>query len=426
MTATVRTAKVRWVERVLLVATLSMVACSSPEENEGTQETLLVGTWYSAPGELESFQEIVNDFKADAPDVLVDIVPISLEPGERLEQYHGDAKWDMGVQMAPFMGGMTDVVVDLNGISELESLKGTIDPLLAGVMEQESKWLGVPLSIHRLNTLIYDLDSLATLGFDHAPSTIQEYTELCEAYVDGGKVGPKPLGTGGAADPRSLLLFVVGFLPKEVVFGTAEDPLPAMQEVFALLDMYLENDCLHQVGDENESGVSWDDSMQDFIDGKAAMVVEPPWAVGLLVANGRFPGIDFRTASPLAESPYVYTAEFLTVNAETKSLSAATKFLARALNLQTQLDFTAIRGSIPAVTIDDPETTISNAGTKESYLEYVSALEDGRVGPMAPWIGAGPKPPTFLTPYFAGSMTSAEAIDGFLCTEPTYPDFPCD
>jgi ABC-type glycerol-3-phosphate transport system substrate-binding protein len=317
---------------------------------------------------------------------------------------------------------MADVAVDLGTISSLDTAIAEAHPRLAGAMKPGAEVLGLPMSFVWLNGLVYDLDVIAT-----PPSTHQDYYDLCDAYVTGGSVGPKPLGMSTiAADPRAYLILMLGWIPADVLFEQVADPYPALEAFFDLSQHYLDSDCIATAGDLNASGSSWDEAVQLVADGNAMLGMNADWARGYLVANGLVPGTDFGAASALGTGAYIYTAEFMVANADSPRSEQVNNFMEVVGSLSSQLSFAQYRGTIPGLTIDNPTTQISDAGTLSNKQAFDAAEASNRIGPMRPWIASGTKPGNYLKPFFEGTMTKADAIMGYLCGDgAAYTGYAC-
>jgi len=226
---------------------------------------------------------------------------------------------------------------------------------------------GVPVNIHRINSLFYNKRVFAELQLE-PPESLDDLYEIAAEIEQRNTASDAepiiPLVVSGKETWTVSLLFFENLLP--AVAGT-EFYLKYFQGEYsgdheAMLNVLEETERLWEMVRRNDPDVmsrSWSDAVAQVATGRAAMVVMGDWAKGSLqspphelVAGEDFGQIPF----PGTDGTFVYTADTFTAPEGSANPAAALDWLRTVASAEGQRAFNPIKGSIPARKVGvDPE-----------------------------------------------------------------------
>ncbi len=379
----------------------------------GNNDPLKLATWWAVGSEQESLQRVITEFRADNPGANVELVAAVNAPDPRRELYH-TIEWDVAQESGQdLVENVRDIAVDLNSVPELASTLANIDRVFLDLVTVDNQVIGLPMALHRENTLHYASEVVA-----NPPETLADLRGMCESYLSGGSTGPKPLALGEPVADNEWILRILleAMLPGEVLAGTAADPLPAFTAALEVIDYYAANECFH-------FAARWEQAAHALIDDasmggrQAAMFIHGDWAKGYLIQNGEQAGVDFGvTTTPGANGAYYFNLDTLAVRAASPRRDLAIQFMVTALSAEGQIAFSEIKGSTPAVHIDNPETQMSDPALRATYQELVDAQAGERFIAVPVWVGPSG---ALLRPLFDRTRTVAEVAQDLIGIYPT-------
>jgi len=373
-------------------------------------QVLKVASSWSSPSEQEALQVVLDAFEQQTG-ATVEVVALAQDRVERIAQYQ-NSDWDVGqdnffnlpTSFADGNGGFT--ALDLSSVSELAPALEPLFPKVREALSADGEILGFPMNLHRENTLHYST-SLAT-----PPTTLAELQAMCDDYVAGGRVGPKPLAIA-PADWLYRILFQ-SMLPPDVVAATADNPRPSFLAAGEVIEHYLENDCLWIA--PNEQG--WQEAASAILDDQALMYIHGDWAKGYLVQLGATPDVDFDVApAPGSTGAFYYGIDTFAVNKSSPRLELAIEFARIALTPTVQAGFSTRKGSTPGILFDDPDTAFTDSSLRATYLELEGSMQAGTAFPISPWLGNDGA--ALLVPLRDGEKTADQVATDFMTVYPT-------
>lgn len=371
---------------------------------------LKVASSWSSPSEQEALQVTLDAFQRQTG-ATVEVVALAQDRMERIEQYR-NSDWDvaqdnffnLSTSFADGNGGYN--ALDLSSVSELETSLAQVFPKVREALSAGGEILGFPMNLHRENTLHY------STALENPPTTLTELRAMCDDYVAGGRVGPKPLAIA-PADWLYRILFE-SMLPPDVVAATAANPRPSFLAAGEVIQHYLDNDCLWIAPTEQ----GWQEAAGAILADEALMYIHGDWAKGYLVQLGATPGVEFDVApAPGSTGAFYYGIDTFAVNESSPRLDLAIEFARIALTPEVQAGFSTHKGSTPGILFDDPSAAFSDSSLRATYLELEASMEAGTAFPISPWLGNDGA--TLLVPLRDGEKTADQVASDFMTVYPS-------
>ncbi|MEO8182978.1 MAG: ABC transporter substrate-binding protein [Deltaproteobacteria bacterium] len=376
-----------------------------------TRVLKVASSWFSA-SEQEALQVTLTAFQQQTG-ATVEVVPLKQTQSERTVQYQSN-EVDVGQEnfynltnsFSNSAGELT--ALNLAEQGELTAGISKLFPQVRTALTVQGQLIGIPMNLHRENTLHYVKSLMAT-----PPTTLAELKQVCTDYVAGGKVGAKPLAIA-KADWVYRIAFE-SMLPSAVVAGTAgtsaaHDSFAAAADV---IDYYRAQDCLWVAPDEQ----GWAQAAQALIDGKAKMLIHGDWAKGYLVQLGWRAGTDFDVVSaPGSDGAFYYGIDTFAINKNSPRKDLAIQFIKIALTASVQASFSEKKGSTPGIVFDDPEHAFTDPSLKTTYAQLSAGLAAGTAVPVPPWLGNQGGP--LMVPLRDGEKNAEQTATDFMTVYP--------
>ena len=313
---------------------------------------LVINTDTSDPAPKEAFQNLINGFQAENPDITVkwnlfDHEGYKTSIRNFLTADAPDlANWYAGNRMLPFVkAGLFEPVDDVwkdNGLSDSMGAS-------QGSMTIDGQIWGVPYTYYQWG-VYYRKDLFAQNGIS-APSTWDEFIAAGEALKAAGitpiTIGTKYLWTAAGVFDY-LNLRTNGFeFHQDLTNGKIAWTDPRVRETFKNWGQLVEAGFFI----DNHAAFSWQEALAPMVQGKAAMYVMGNFAVAPLREAGltddqlgffQFPVID--PSVPLAEEAPTDTIH---IPANAKNKVEAKKFLAYLARADVQGEMNKTLGQLP-------------------------------------------------------------------------------
>ena len=313
---------------------------------------LVINTDTSDPAPKEAFQNLINGFQAENPDITVkwnlfDHEGYKTSIRNFLTADAPDlANWYAGNRMLPFVkAGLFEPVDDVwedNGLSDSMGAS-------QGSMTIDGQIWGVPYTYYQWG-VYYRKDLFAQNGIS-APSTWDEFIAAGEALKAAGitpiTIGTKYLWTAAGVFDY-LNLRTNGFeFHQDLTNGKVAWTDPRVRETFKNWGQLVEAGFFI----DNHAAFSWQEALAPMVQGKAAMYVMGNFAVAPLREAGltddqlgffQFPVID--PSVPLAEEAPTDTIH---IPANAKNKVEAKKFLAYLARADVQGEMNKTLGQLP-------------------------------------------------------------------------------
>jgi glucose/mannose transport system substrate-binding protein len=373
---------------LLLLAIVALVgsACggdTTTDETDGPTSTetsapgaggeVEVFSWWTAGGEAEGLEAMIEVFDATYPDF--EFVNAAVAGGagtnaravlaSRLAANDPPSSWQ-GHAGQELIG--TYVAADqLEGLNFLYEEEGWFDVMpetLVPLISEDGEVYSVPVNIHRANVMWYLPDTLESADVE-VPTTWDEFLEVAETLE---AAGITPLAMGEQWTTLHLFETVLlGMMSPEAYNGLWDGTTDwAGSEVTAAIEMFGK---VLDYTNSDSSTLAWEQATQLVIDGDAAFNVMGDWAEGYFKAQGLDPddGSFGWAPSPGTDGMFQFLSDSFVLPKNAKNRDGAIAWLKVAGSIEGQDAFNPVKGSIPARTDGD-------ASLYDAYLQ--SAMDD--------------------------------------------------
>jgi len=312
-------------------------------------------SWWTAGGEAEGLQALIDEFKKQYPSVNVINAAVAGGAGTNAKavlktrmmggdppdsfQVHGGSElidtWVKSGMMEP--------------ITDIYKKEGWMDKFPAGLVAMvtyNNEIYAVPSNVHRGNVLWYNKSIFAANNLT-PPTTFDEFFAVCEKLKAKGvtplSIGTREkwpithlfeailLGVGGPAFYRDLFSGKIAWTDAHV--KQSLDMLKKMMK-------YVNSD---------HAALTWDQACGLVLNGKAAMNIMGDWAKGYFLANNWVADKDFGAVpAPGTSGNFIVVTDTFGLPKGAKNPVATKEFLKVVGSVQGQIAFNLKKGSIPA------------------------------------------------------------------------------
>jgi glucose/mannose transport system substrate-binding protein len=341
-----------------------------------------VFSWWTAGGEAEGLNAMVEIFKKENPNVNFINATVAGGAGSNAQavlatrMQANDPPDSFQVHAGHELIDSWVVADKMEPVTFIYEDNGWLDKYPQGVIDILSKdgeiW-SVPVNIHRSNVLWYNKQIFADNNLT-PPTNFDEFFQVADALKAQG-ITPLALGDNGiwAATHlfESVLLGTLG--PdkyKGLWDGTTDWNGP---EVKSALDTFTR---MLDYVNEDHAALSWDQAAQVLVDGDAAMTVMGDWAEGYFKSVGWTPDQEFGwVPSPGTQGTFLMLSDSFGLPKGAPNRDNAVAWLTLAGSKEGQDAFNPLKGSIPARTDGD-------RSLYDIYLQ--SAMDDFSNDTIAP------------------------------------------
>ena len=321
--------------------------------------------WWTAGGEKEALSALLEGFQEAYPDVEVENNPAPGGAGSALDTViknrvlNEDPPSTFQIWPGKALFPYTDADL-LNNISDsVWSENGMTDTYLDGVQEAAKggtdQFVSVPINIHRLNNLFYNVEVVEKAGVD--PTDIDDPEQLLDALdTIAQETDATPMAQQTQSPWSTVQLWEMVFLGQQGVGAyetfLAGDVASMESEVTASLQLLVDYSEYYP-GDAGS--ISWDQANAQVIEGDAAVIHQGDWAAGQYRATD---GFEYdsgwrNVAFPGTDGVYSLVMDSFVYPTNNPSPEATEKFLRYAGTADAQRRFNVPKGSIP------PRTDVS-------------------------------------------------------------------
>jgi glucose/mannose transport system substrate-binding protein len=365
------------------------------EAEPGGPETVEIFSWWSSGREAEALQAIIDVHHETYPDaeIINRALPFPDEARDELEvrMQAGDPPDTFQAYVG---GDLLQWVGDTQGETLLEDLddlaeqQGWLDVFPAPAVQFASSGghlYGVPIGIHRVNTLYYSIEIFEEQNMD-PPGT---YEELKHACIDLKAAGITPLGLGNLGNWTLAQVAFEMIMPAIAGAGYYhsfwignEDPSDPRVEatLTETLWFYCGDDPTNCDGyfNENVDEIDWTAGMDLLVNGQVAMAPMGDWARVYLESRDWVAGVDFGAvpfpALEGVDAAYVFTADTFNLPKGANNPGGARRLLRTMGSVEGQVAFSAKKGSIPVRTdIDAAEYDQLDAVHAQTMQDFKDA-----------------------------------------------------
>ncbi|MDQ5824997.1 MAG: ABC transporter substrate-binding protein [Chloroflexota bacterium] len=338
-------------------------------------------SWWTAGGEAEGKNDILNLYKQLYPNVEVIDAAVAGGGGDRAKavlktrmqgndppdtfQVHAGPELIDGYVVADRMEAVTDI---FNG---LENRSAFPSQLLSMISLNEQIY-AVPANIHRGNVLFYNKQVFEDNGIDGTPTTWDEFF----AAADTLKAKNIPaLAVGGKDTWAVTMLFEDILLTtagpgkyNALMAGEVEWTDQSVVDALALLKKIWEGGYVNT----DFSALTWDDAAGQVLNGEAGMTIMGDWAKGYFQANDDDWAENFGWApSPGTGGIFKVISDTFGVPKGAKNAQNVKNFLDLLASKTGQVVFNLRKGSIPART--DVDTSQFDVYMQDATEDFSSA-----------------------------------------------------
>ncbi len=378
----------RMQRNLLGLAGLLLVTACSDEPTMGSEVTVEILSWWSSKSERAALDALLDVHAEHYPDVRVinaaednaeearARLPDRLRRGLPPDTFQANIGQDL-FQWVLFDGRNDErsTVSSLDDIAREENWFDVFPPSVVSALSYEDRLYGVPVNIHRLNTLFYNRPILEREDLD-PPATLEEFHATLATLVERGYEHPLSIGN---EDDWTMSLFAMENLFPAIAGaefyasyweGDEEPEHELMQETLAqLLAMwpYFNDDAME---------ASWTDGVERLFaeerTDQAVFTVMGDWAKGHLQAEGYVAGEDFDWVPfPGSKDTFVFTSDCFPMPLGAPHPVEVTDLLVTFGSRRAQLAFNQYKGSLPARTDIEPADDL-DALTRRTWDDFQS------------------------------------------------------
>jgi multiple sugar transport system substrate-binding protein len=341
--------------RGALIALMAGAAIAAPAQ----AETLVVYTDTSDPAPRQAFQELIDGFKAENPDITVEWQVFDHEGYKTqirnfLTANAPDvAAWYAGNRMLPYVNA--NLFEDVSDLWEEEGLTETLASAQSSMTIGDGIW-GVPYTYYQWG-IYYRADIFEEQGLE-VPATWDELLEVSAALKEAGitpfSIGTRaPWTTGGWFDYINLRTHGYDF-HMELTNGEVPWTDDRVRETMANWRELIDPGYFT----ENPTAYDWQETVPFFVNGQAAMYLMGNFAVAAFREGGLtddqigfMPFPEITPDIPRAEDAPTDT---LHIPANAKNKEDARKFLAYLARADVQTKLNETLGQLPVNSEADP------------------------------------------------------------------------
>ncbi|WP_049925496.1 ABC transporter substrate-binding protein [Halopiger goleimassiliensis] len=342
------------------------------EEEPDEFEPLEIAHWWTAGGEEEAFDALVEGFEEAYPEIEVDSSPSPGGAGSALE---ADVRNRVVDQNPPstFQVWPGQALTDYTDEDLLYDIGDHVwddemeDAYMDGPIDAarpNGDFVAVPINIHRLNNLFYNVDVVEEAGVD--PAEIDSPSELLDAMADVDDAGYVGMAQQTQSEWSTLQLWaqvLLGEYGADTYETFIEGDVEAVEsEVRDSLEIVV--DYSEYFNEDASSMADWDDASAYINRGEAAFFHQGDWAAGEYEADDDLEyGEDWdHVAFPGTEDMYALNMDSFVFPVYNPSPNATLRFLQYAGSVDAQERFNPPKGSIP------PRTDVSD----EAFTPFLS------------------------------------------------------
>jgi glucose/mannose transport system substrate-binding protein len=414
-----------------------LCACAEGEPADLAAETgqahaggaVEIFSWWTSGGELDALQAVLEVHEDEVPTARVrnaavefaekarDELRTRMERGLPPDTFQANIGADL-FRWVLFNGHdqRSTKVESLQTLAQQSGWLEAFDETVLDAASYDGELYGVPLNVHRINTLFYRKDLFEEHGLT-PPESLEELRELCEQIRDDDDIqasrdgGVSCLALGNKWDWtlslwtfEMLLPAIAGAQYYERFWLGEEAPSDGYleQAVDEALWFYCGGADREQCGQRSHfnldvNDVDWDEGIGKLASGDALMAPMGDWAKGLLDAEGLRSGVDYDAMPfPGTAGTYVFTSDTFPLPKGAQNRQGAIALLETFASREGQEAFNIAKGSIPARTDVDRDAfdevaqrTMDDFDGADHKVKALSGLMRGDVMPdLAPMLKA--------------------------------------
>ncbi|WP_411963692.1 ABC transporter substrate-binding protein [Haloferax sp. YSMS24] len=331
----------------------------------GGGQTFEIVHWWTAGGEQEALNALLEGFQEAYPDVEVENNPAPGGAGSALDTVIKNRVLNQnppstfqiwpGKALFPYTDAdlLTDISDSVWGKNDMQN--AYLDGVQEAAKGGTDNFVSVPINIHRLNNLFYNTSVLESAGVD--PASIESPSDLTSALETVASETDAVPMAHQTQSPWSTVQLWETILIGEAGVGAFEtftngDVSSVEDEVKSALQTLVD---YSDHFPEDAGSISWDQGNSMVVEGDAAFIHQGDWAAGQYNAADDFAyDSDWgNVAYPGTEGVYSLVMDSFVFPTNNPSPDATEKFLTYCGTTDAQERFNTKKGSIP------PRTDVS-------------------------------------------------------------------
>ncbi len=354
----------------MLAATfaLAVSACGATETGGNTtsttsgtpqiEPTVQLFSWWSAPGEAEALQAIIDIYRKQHPgarvtnDGSLQGIDVRTKLDKLIESSPPDVFQDNAYYLEALLKAHPGRVKSVDDFFEEPTLKAAVLPGLLDQVRVDGHIAALPVCVHRENVMFYGKQIFAEQKLE-PPKTMSEFLDVCQKLK---AAGITPLATGGQGWILNnmftqLIAGTMGYaMFKDFITGAKPPTEPGIAAALkSAIDTFAT--VLANYVDPKQSrdpSFGWSEAAEAVHSGKAAMYLHGDWVKGYLVQLGWTPGVDFGLlGGPGAPEVFLFEADVFGLPEHAPHPADGHDFLSVVASKEGQIAFSRLKGSTP-------------------------------------------------------------------------------
>lgn len=264
----------------MLLMAMVLSSCSSTGNNEVVHLTFWTTT---AGAETEFFKQKIDSFQVDHPNIEVDLVEVPFSSAsnqfktailgdQSVDVFRADASWISELADLGILYPLTNLITD-------EELSGYMESAISTEMYQGELY-GLP-SVIDAPALLYNKRILKEAGYTSPPETMDELLEIAKSVTHNDRYGIYVSNDAYYALPY-IWAFGGGMISDDrKIEITSEDTIKGLEFM-----LKLQQEGVSQPYSDFTN--AYNVMMDDFKNGRVAMILNGPWAVSDIITGSEF------------------------------------------------------------------------------------------------------------------------------------------
>jgi multiple sugar transport system substrate-binding protein len=279
---------------LVLMTNFVVSGCSSSQQNRRSPQIILtIAGWQSTPQEKQALQKLIQDFETDNPQIDVkyevinsqymDVIQTRLAGDNAPDIFYLDALEAPALIQQGVLEPMNSYISEDFDLEDFE-------PSLINAFQERDKIYGIPKDFSTL-ALFYNRQMFDSVGLKQPPKTWTELLTFSQKLTVRSSEQTTQYGLGISPELARQYFTIKAFggdLLNQAGESVFAEP-NALKGLQLIVDQYQIEKTSTQPAD-----VGANSGTDLFGQGKAAMVIEGPWAIPYLKEN--FPNLEFATA----------------------------------------------------------------------------------------------------------------------------------
>jgi len=272
-------------------------------EDVDAKGTINVYHWWTAGGEKDAVESVVNDFSdsysniraksnaipGGAGGAMVMKVKVLQQAGKSPETFQAHP----GQEIEPYLS--SNLLLNLNDVWEYANLAGRALPGMEelSTASDGNKYI-VPIGIHKTNVIFYNIHVFEKYGVevpDHEDITWDEFWAICDQLAAAMPDGEYPLDLGDRKGWPACQVFENIMLGTDAqIYENFIDGIYSVEEVTSVLSTYAK---LMDYVAPDHSSRDWYEASGQVVAGTYAMQIMGAWMQPLMTSMGQVYGEDY-------------------------------------------------------------------------------------------------------------------------------------